>query len=148
MPSTHTSLICHIVFSTKNRDAWFDPQFRPRLHEYLGGCVRTAGGVALEVGGVADHVHLLVSLRATHRVSDIVRDIKQASSEWIHKETKRAAFAWQEGYGAFTVGAADVDRVRDYIRGQDAHHRGISFQEEYRKFLEDHAIAYDERYLW
>ncbi|HYM59933.1 MAG TPA: IS200/IS605 family transposase [Thermoanaerobaculia bacterium] len=148
MPSTHTSLLYHLVFSTKNREPWFDSEWRQRVHAYLGGCIRTAGGVAKEVGGTADHVHLLVSLGPTHRICDVLRDIKQESSEWLHKEMRRTAFAWQEGYGAFSVSASGSSRVQTYIRNQESHHRRSSFQQEYRTLLERHGVAFDERYLW
>jgi putative transposase len=148
MASTHTSLYYHLVFSTKNREQWLDRDIRPQMHAFLGGCVRAANGIALDVGGVADHVHLLASLRATHRLSDFVRDIKQASSEWFHEQTRRRAFAWQEGYGAFTVSLSAVERVREYIQHQEEHHINHSFQDEYRLLLEKHEIDFDERYLW
>jgi REP element-mobilizing transposase RayT len=148
MPATYSRLLFHIVFATKNRDAWFDPDFRLRLHPFIGGCIRNAEGTALEVGGVADHVHILAGLRPTHRLADVVRDVKRASSEWIHTETRRAAFAWQEGYSAFSVGPSELERVRAYIHDQDAHHRGTSFQDEVRRLLAESGIDYDERFLW
>ena len=148
MPSTHLSLYYHPVFSTKNREPWFTDDLLPRAHAYLRGCVRTAGGVAEAIGGVDDHVHILVSLRSTHRLADVLRDVKQKSSEWFHEATRRSAFAWQEGYGAFTVSRSNVGRVQAYIRNQESHHRRRSFQTEYRTLLERHGIAFDERYLW
>jgi putative transposase len=118
MPSTHLSLHYHVVFSTKERRALIDASWRERLHAYLGGAIRTAGGLAEAVGGVSDHVHILMGLRATHRLADVVRDIKTASSEWVHQEIKMAVFSWQEGYGAFTVSASQVGTVKRYIAGR------------------------------
>jgi hypothetical protein len=118
------------------------------MHEYLGGCIRAEGGISEEIGGVADHVHLLISLRPTHCLSDFMREVKQGSSEWVHTTFKRSAFAWQEGYGAFSVSASHVERVRTYIRGQEKHHRKTSYQDEYRKLLERHGIKFEERFLW
>ncbi len=148
MPSTHLSLHYHVVFSTKERRAFIHDLWRERLHAYLGGAIRTVGAVAETVGGVSDHVHCLISLRATHRLADVVRDIKTASSEWVHQEIKMATFSWQEGYGAFTVSASLLDVVREYIANQIEHHRKRSFQEEYREMLVKSGLKFDEKYLW
>src|SRR5713101_6912722 len=133
MPSTHVSLHYHIVFSTKNRIAYIEPAWRQRLHEYLGGTVRGLGGVPLQVGGVADHVHLLVGLKAIHAVAEIVREVKKASNSWVQASLDRK-FQWQEGYGAFTVSRGDISDITDYITGQEEHHRKRTFQEEYLAF--------------
>ena len=98
MPSTYLSLHYHLVFSTKNRAAFIAPDWRARLHDYLGGTIRGLGGYPEGVGGVADHVHLLVGLKATHCLSDVMRELKKASSIWVHKEVGLRSFAWQEGY--------------------------------------------------
>ena len=148
MPSTHLSLHYHLVFSTKNRRPTIDGKWRNRLHAYLGGALRTAGGVAEAVGGTADHVHLLAGLRATHCLSDVMRDVKQTSSEWVHETIQSAIFSWQEGYGAFTVSASNIDRVRKYILNQEAHHKKKSFQEEYVNLPEKSGVEYDAKYLW
>jgi putative transposase len=148
MPSTHLSLHYHLVFSTKDRrplivDAWHD-----RLHAYLGGAVRTLDGVPLAIGGTADHVHLLVRLRATHRLADVLREIKATSSKWVHETVGVSNFGWQDGYGAFTVSLAHADEIRQYIAAQEEHHRTQTFQEEYVAFLQRNGVEYDERYLW
>ncbi len=148
MPSTHLSLHYHVVFSTKERRAFVDETWRERLHAYVGGAIRSAGGVPEAVGGLSDHVHLLMGLRATHRLADVVRDIKSASSEWVHQEIEQAMFSWQEGYGAFTVSPSQLDVVKRYIANQAEHHRKRSFQEEYRELLVKSGAAFDERYLW
>jgi len=103
MSSTHLSLHYHIVFGTKDHEPLIQPAWRGNLHAYLGGIIRTAGGIAESVGGVADHVHLLIGLRGTHRLADLLRDLKSVSSGWVHDEIGLRTFAWQEGYGAFTV---------------------------------------------
>jgi putative transposase len=148
MPSTHLSLHYHLVFSTKDRRPLIVETWRDRLHAYLGGMVRTLGGVPLEVGGTEDHVHLLVRLRATHRLADVLRDIKGESSRWVHETVAAPLFSWQEGYGAFTVGPSETERIRRYIANQEAHHRGRSFEEEFLELLREHGVEYDERYLW
>ncbi len=148
MPSTHVSLHYHIVFSTKERAPSIDEAFRSRLYAYLGGVVRGLGGTPLEIGGVADHVHLLVGLKPTHTLSDVIRVLKSDSSKWIHVEMRQKHFAWQEGYGAFSVSRSNVVAVRTYIAQQEEHHRRRSFEEEYLEFLRRHEIEFDERYLW
>jgi putative transposase len=146
MPSTHLSLHYHIIFSTKDRRPLVrDPA---RVHAYLGGVVRSLDGVPLEIGGVKDHVHLLVGLNATHRVADVLRSIKGESSRWIHEELGERMFGWQEGYSAFTVSRSLLPTVRRYVQRQERHHRTRSFADEYRELLEKHEIEFDERYLW
>lgn len=148
MPSTHTALDYHLVFSTKNRLPFIGKQWRSHLHAFLGGCIRQAHAVASMVGGTEDHVHLAVALRPTHCVSDLLRDIKHASSVWVHETVGEAQFAWQEGYGAFTFSRRDLASVGRYIATQEEHHRQRTFQEEYREFIESLGIEFDERYLW
>ncbi len=148
MPSTHLSLHYHVVFSTKDRYPWIDRQFRDDLHRYLGGCIKTLEGVPEQVGGTADHVHLLLGLRATHCLADVLRELKKVSSRWVHEQVEISKFAWQEGYGAFTVSASDIESVREYIQTQEEHHRKRTFQEEYRDFLVANGVEHDERYLW
>ena len=123
MSSTYLSLHYHLVFSTKNREALLAPEWRARLHDYLGGTVRGLGGFPEGIGGVADHVHLLVGLKATHCLSDFMRELKKASSTWVHEEIGMRAFAWQEGYAAFTVSVTAREGVKHYIANQEEHHR-------------------------
>jgi REP element-mobilizing transposase RayT len=148
MPSTHLSLHYHLVFSTKDREPWLSPSTRARVHEYLGGTIRGLGGAAHAVGGTADHVHVFAGLRATHCLADVMREVKSESSAWIHKEIGLAGFAWQEGYGGFTVSASSLEKVRSYVLRQEEHHRVIGFQEEYVAMLQRGLVEYDERYLW
>ncbi len=123
-------------------------EWRDELHRYLGGTVKALDGVALNVGGVDDHVHLLVGLKPTHIVSDVVRDIKKSSSAWIHDHIGSRKFAWQEGYGGFTVSQSNLDAVSKYITQQEAHHKKRSFQDEYRELLTRHGVDFDEKHLW
>ena len=147
MSSTHLSLHYHLVFSTKDRAPIIAAAWRERLHAYIGGVVRNVEGPEA-IGGVADHVHLLIGLRATARLADVVRDLKAVSSRWVHDEIRERAFAWQEGYGAFTVSASQREAVREYIARQEEHHRKRTFQEEYVELLQRSGVEYDERYLW
>jgi putative transposase len=148
MSSTHLSLHYHIVFSTKNQEPSIIPKWRNQLHAYLGGVINTLGGVPEAVGGVADHVHLLTGLRATHTLADVLREVKSVSLGWVHEEIEVYSFAWQEGYGAFTVSASHIEKVHKYIQRQETHHRTCTFRDEYRALLERHAVKFDERYLW
>lgn len=147
MSSTYLSLHYHLVFSTKGREPWIDRAWRARLHEYLGGTVRGLGGIPEYVGGVADHVHILVGLKATHCLADFVRELKKASSVWIHDEVRLAGFCWQEGYAAFSVSPNARDAVRDYVARQEEHHRARTFRDEIIEMLMKAGIQYDERYL-
>jgi putative transposase len=147
MPSTYTSLHFHIVFSTKNREPFIAAEWRSRLHEYLGGMVRGMGGVSLGVGGVADHVHLLVGLKPTHCLADFLRDLKKDATNWVKDTLGHRFFAWQEGYSAFTVSPTAVEPVRGYVSNQEEHHRNKSFREELIELLRKADIAFDERYL-
>ena len=148
MPSTHLSLHFHIVFSTKDRHPFIADAWRSRLHEYLGGLIQAADGVPEAIGGVADHVHLLVGLRATHSLAPFVQDIKQSSSRWIHETIGVKNFSWQPGYAAFTVSVSNCGAVKEYIANQIPHHQTKTFQEEYVAFLQRHRVEYDEKFLW
>ena len=148
MPSTHLSLHYHVVFSTKDRMPQIDAEWRERLHAYMGGVVKTLGGFPQAIGGVADHVHLLIGLPATRTLADFMRDLKSVSSTWVREEIGRSKFTWQEGYGAFTVSPSQCEAVSRYIAGQEEHHRTRSFQEEYVSFLRKCGAEYGERFLW
>jgi len=148
MPSTYLSLNFHLVFSTKNREPTIRNAWKERLHEYLGGTIRGLGGFPEGVGGTADHVHLLVGLKATHCLADVLRDIKAGSSRWMHDEMGLNEFAWQEGYGAFTVSVSQLETVKSYIDQQEEHHRVKSFQEEYVEVLNKWGVEFDERDFW
>jgi REP element-mobilizing transposase RayT len=148
MPSTHASLHYHIVFSTKHRAPIIAEPIRERLHAYLGGIIRNLDGVPEAIGGMGDHVHLLLGMRATTCLADVVRDVKAVSSRWMHEQIGLAEFSWQEGYGAFTVSASQREALREYVVRQEEHHRVRSFQEEYIELLKRSGVAFDERYLW
>lgn len=147
MANTYTSLNFHFIFSTKNRKPFLESSWRERLHEYLGGSTRGLGGTALQVGGVEDHVHLLVSLKPTLCIADYMQEIKKSSSTWVHDVMRERDFHWQEGYSAFSVSASAVESVRRYIMGQDEHHRRRSFRDELRSFLKKSGVRFEERYL-
>jgi len=147
MPSTFLSLNYHVVFSTKRREPVIDPSWESQLHEYLGGTVNGLGGVAQGVGGTVDHVHLLLGLKSTHCLADFMRELKKASSHWVHEVIGLEEFAWQEGYGAFTVSPSLREAVQRYIARQKDHHRVRSFREEFIEMLEKAGVEYEECYL-
>lgn len=144
---TYSRLNFHIVFSTWKRQRIIAPTWRGNLHAFLGGALRALNAVGLAVGGPEDHVHILAGLRPVHRVSDIVRDIKHASCQWVHEEIHLEQFRWQSGYGAFTVGYREVEVVRKYVHSQEAHHMQIGFEEEYLGMLQANGVAYRQEYV-
>jgi len=146
MPSTHTSLHYHIIFATKHREPQISIEWREEFHAYLGGITNGLGAHAKRVGGIADHVHLLVSLKPTDCLSDFMRELKKSSAIWV-KDSKLAHFQWQEGYAAFTVSASAIASVERYIAHQEEHHKIKSFRDELLEFLEKSHTPYDPRYL-
>jgi len=149
MPHSYTQLLYHIVYSTKEHHPWLANSIRGRVHAYLGGGIRDEGGVALCIGGVEDHMHILARLQQDKAISAVIGAIKANSSGWIHREfSDLADFEWQTGYAAFTVSKSQEARVRAYIEGQEEHHRRKPFKEELLALLQAHEIEYDERYLW
>jgi|ERR1051325_12588 REP element-mobilizing transposase RayT len=146
---SYVSSFHHCVFSAKERRPLITPALRERLWPFLGGIARQNGMKALEIGGVEDHVHILLSLPATIPISKALQLIKGGSSKWIHDTfPDHRLFAWQEKYGAFSVSVSQLDNVIQYIKSQPDHHRKVSFQEEFVALLKRHRIEYDERYLW
>jgi REP element-mobilizing transposase RayT len=139
----------HCVFSTKERRPLIKPELRERLWPFLGGIARQNKMKAIEIGGVEDHIHVLLSLPATMTVSKALQLIKGGSSKWVHESfPNQREFAWQAEYGAFSVSVSQLDKTIEYIRGQEIHHRKMTFQEEFLALLNKHRIEYDARYLW
>ena len=148
MAHTNTRLLIHIIFSTKQRHAWLVGEMKTRLFSYLAGIIQHQKGTPIIINGSPDHVHIFCELRAEESVATMVRLMKSNSSSWFRKTFRRAAFAWQEGYAAFSVSPSQSTRVYEYIKGQEEHHRSKSFKEEYLSFLKKHNIAYDERFVF
>ena len=149
MPQSLARLHIHLIFSTKNREPLLHDAVRDSLHRYMASVLQNFGCQPVLINSVADHVHVLFELGRTVAVSAAVEEVKKTSSKWIKTQGNEfAAFAWQAGYGAFAVSESNVAAVREYIAGQQEHHRKNSFQEEYRSFLERHRITCDERYMW
>jgi REP-associated tyrosine transposase len=149
MPQSYTCLHYHLIFSTKDRLPTISAGLRPRLHEYIGGILRADRGTLLAAGGTENHIHLLAAISKEQAVAQAVRRIKANSSRWVHETfPDQRAFAWQTGYGAFTIGYTGLDSVRGYIERQEEHHRTVSFEEEFLEFLQRYGVSYDPRYLW
>ena len=148
MAQSYCNLIYHIVFSTKERRPLLDAAIRPRVHEYMGGAIRKAGGVGLIVNGTADHVHILAKLRQDIAVSDVARDLKSNTTGWIHRTfPEHDGFTWQTGYGAFTVSKNQLEKARAYIANQHEHHQTVTFKMEFVALLNAHGIEFEERFL-
>ncbi len=149
MAGTYTELIYHLIFSIKHREPLISPRLRAELYPYIGGILRDQGGHLLEVGGMPDPLHLLIRIKPDMSVSEIVRLVKANSSKWANERPDQTGrFAWQRGYGAFTVSLSQVPMVSQYVRTQEDHHRKTTFQEEFLEFLKRHEIQFDEQHLW
>jgi REP-associated tyrosine transposase len=145
---THSDLLVHIVFSTKNREPVINPEMQEKLNAYLAGITRDIDGYPILFNGASDHVHGLVSLPPKVAIAKAAQEIKAGSSRWIHEHWKMKSFAWQSGYGAFSVSRSQVPAVADYIRNQQEHHKKVDFKQEYILLLKKHGVEYDERYIW
>jgi REP element-mobilizing transposase RayT len=150
MPQSRAKVLVHTVFSTKERRPFLrDAALRHELHKYLGGILNHLECQSIIVGGVEDHVHLLAALSRTCTMADMVKELKRGSSLWIkERAADMQEFAWQNGYGAFSIGFSQIEEVRRYIAQQEQHHKKCSFQDEFRLLLKRYEIDLDERYVW
>ena len=148
MANTYTQIHIHAVFAVQNRLSLIQKQWKEELNQYITGIVENNNHKLLQIGGMPDHLHVLIGMRPTQSVSDLLQDIKGSSSSWINKrQLVRGKFSWQEGYGAFSYGKSQVDNVIDYIKNQEKHHKKRTFADEYLEFLKLFEIDYDERYV-
>ena len=148
MSHTYCCALFHCVFSTKERRKTIAPEIQPRLWAYMGGIAREHQMKALGVGGMEDHVHLLLSLPSSLPIATAMREIKSASSHWMHETFALKDFEWQEGYGAFSIGWVQAESALAFIASQEEHHRKRDFQAEFIAFLKKHRMDYDPRYVW
>ena len=149
MSGTYSQLLLHVVFSTKHREPWITPDVAERLYAYIGGIVRAEKGILFEIGGIDDHVHLYLRWRPDATISDLMRTVKSRSSKWVHENFPAlAAFAWQEGYSAFTVSKSQEEAVKKYIAGQAEHHKQYDFKSEVLRMLRAHGIEFEEKYVF
>ncbi len=142
MPHSFVSQLVHCIFATKNREPWITDDFRDRLCAYMGGIARNHRASALAIGAVADHVHILLSLPSTLSVSKAIQILKGNSSHWIHETfPDKSHFAWQEGYGAFSIGVSQVQKTKSYIANQENHHKTVGFEEEMEEIVRRHGLS-------
>jgi putative transposase len=141
MSKTYTQLYYHLVFSTKDRQAWLAATWREELWAVIGEIVSNQGGLLLSRGGVEDHVHLLVGLRAAPSLAEVVKAVKGATSRWINQYKLGGEFAWQVGYAAFTVSHGSLARVMRYLENQASHHARVDPREEFTRLIERHGLA-------
>ncbi|OGV73352.1 MAG: transposase [Lentisphaerae bacterium RIFOXYB12_FULL_65_16] len=149
MAQSLSKVLLHVVFSTKSRERWIPAPIQPRLHAYLAGACRAVGSEAYRVGGTDDHVHIACVLPRTLTMSKLLEEIKKSSSAWMkEQECGSRLFAWQAGYGAFSLGQSQMPTLLRYIDGQPDHHRTRTFKEEFHDFLKRYEVEFDERYVW
>lgn len=146
--SSHICWRAHLVWSTAYREPMIQPEWETRLWGYLGKLLESRKGQLLAANGMPDHIHLYTILPSTSALAALVNALKANSSRWIHETFKEQQFAWQSGYGAFSVSISRDAEVREYVLNQKMHHRQQSYQEEYLAFLKRHEIAYDPRYVF
>jgi len=148
MPQSLLKILVHIVFSTKDRQDLITPEIEPRLYAYIRGIIENNKGRMLIAGGIANHIHLLVSIGRID-IGELIGDIKRDSSSWIKQQGQEfSRFYWQRGYGAFSVGQSQVPTVTRYVANQREHHKEQSWEDEYRELCRRYAVEFDERYCW
>ena len=149
MSQSLSSVLVHLVFSTKNREPFITPAIESELHPYMAKIFRELNSPSLALDGTPDHVHVLFSLARTVTIAELVEEIKTNTSKWIKtKGSEFKNFHWQKGYGAFSIGQSNVEALKRYIHGQKRHHKRRTFQDEYREFLKVYQVLFDERYVW
>ena len=149
MSQSLSNVLLHIIFSTKNRQPFIDSRLEPELHAYLTTICASHGSYVHKIGGLEDHIHLLVTLPRTLTISNLLEELKKNSSKWIKaKGANYQEFLWQKGFGAFSVSMSQCPAVSTYISNQKEHHKNQSYQDEFRQFLQLHQIPFDEKYVW
>ena len=149
MPQSLSSILIHLIFSTKNREPFLTPEIDSELYPYLASIFKAMKSPALIINGTSDHLHTLFSLSRVVTIADLVEEVKTESSKWIKTKGREfRSFHWQSGYGAFSVSQSNAAQVVKYIKQQKEHHRRRTFQDEFRAFLKRYQVPYDERYMW
>lgn len=147
--TTHHALFYHLIWSTKNREPFIHPLIEQTLHRYITGIINAKKASLIQIGGMPDHIHILLTLSPDQAISKLVKDIKISSTKWIREQNSSTkSFSWQEGFGAFSVSKSNTDAVQKYIVKQKEHHKKSSFEEEFIQFLEKHEIEYDRKYVF
>jgi putative transposase len=148
MPQSLSSILIHLVFSTKNRQPFITQEIEHELYKYLGGIFRNCQCPSLLIGGEKDHIHALFSLLRGSTVAKLVEEVKSSSSKWIKgKGNEFETFQWQAGYGAFSIGQSGVEELKRYFADQKEHHRRASFENEFRALCRRYNVEIDERYV-
>lgn len=149
MANTYTQIHIQFVFAVKYRDCLIHPSWKEELYMYITGITKENGHKLLAINGMSDHIHILIGLRPTQSISDLMQDIKGGSSKWINlKKFLKVKFEWQEGYGAFSYSKSQITNIIQYIKNQENHHRAKSFREEYLEILKEFEIDYNENYIF
>jgi REP element-mobilizing transposase RayT len=149
MPNTYTQIYIHVVFAVKYRDALISSSWKERLHKYITGIIQNQGHKLITINTMPNHAHVFIGMKPDTALSDLVRDIKRDSTNFVNNEVKlRGKFGWQEGFGAFSYSHSQIDSVAKYILNQEEHHRRKTFREEYETMLKDYAVEYNDRYVF
>ena len=149
MAQSLSKIYVHLIFHIKSTSPFLKVEDLPRVHAYLAQLVKDTGCIDIKIGGTEDHVHLLFLLSKDESLSHVVEEVKRNSSRWIKRvDSHYGTFAWQNGYGAFSVSQSVVKRTKEYISNQSEHHKKVSFADEYRAFLKLYGVNYDERYVF
>ena len=149
MPQSLSSILIHLIFSTKNREPIITPEIETELYPYMASIFKAIKSPALIINGTSDHLHTLFALSRVMTIADLVEEVKTESSKWIKTKGREFRnFHWQSGYGAFSIGQSQVPALKRYVAKQKEHHRRVDYQDEYRKFLKLYEVEYDERYVW
>ena len=149
MANTYTQIHIQFVFAVKYRNGLIHSSFKEELYQYISGIIKDNNHKLLAINGMSDHIHILIGMRPTQSISELMQIIKANSSKWINeKKFLKIKFEWQEGYGAFSYSKSHVQNVINYIQNQEERHKTKSFQEEYLEFLEAFEVEYDERYIF
>ncbi|WP_045218810.1 IS200/IS605 family transposase [Desulfonatronum thioautotrophicum] len=149
MPQSLSNILLHFVFSTKNREPLIPPELEPELYAYIAAIHKNMACPLLKIGGTENHLHILCLLERVVTVSKLLEEVKKSSSKWIkNKDDRLAGFAWQVGYGAFSIGMSNMEALEQYIMRQKTHHQQVSFEDEYRALLKKYRVEWDEKYVW
>jgi putative transposase len=149
MAGTFSQIYIQIVFAVQNRDAAISPEWEERLYQYISGIIRKKEQKMIAINGMPDHIHLFIGMQPSCCLSDLVREVKKSSNEFIQdNKFVKYKFSWQEGYGAFSYGHSQIDVVAKYVMNQKEHHKKVNFKEEYIAFLKKFEIKYNEKFLF
>jgi REP element-mobilizing transposase RayT len=149
MANTYSQIHIQVVFAVQNRESLIGSKWKNELYQYLVGIIQNHQHKVIAINGMPDHVHILIGLRPSQSISDLMQKVKGNSSKWINRKGfVLGKFSWQEGYGVFSYGKSQIDDVMEYIKRQEIHHQRKTFKEEYRQFLEKFAVDYDERFVF